>query len=78
MEGTSAFSVVRAEPDSTRGWRSQYYGDKEPAISIMLEAHQPRAWFWTFFGSDEDVVESSGNDLKIKWSGGEISFNLSS
>jgi len=73
MEGRSAFSVVRGDPDSPRGWRSQYYGDKEPAVSVILEAHQPRACFWTFFGFDGDLVELSGKELKIKSSGGETS-----
>ncbi|MDP1545306.1 MAG: alginate lyase family protein, partial [Anaerolineales bacterium] len=33
MEGEGKFSIVRADPNSTRGWRSRYYGHKEPAIS---------------------------------------------
>jgi hypothetical protein len=50
MDGKSTFSVVRGDPNSTRGWRSRYYGDKEPAISALLETDQPSACFWTFFG----------------------------
>src|SRR6185295_3121493 len=34
--GTNNFSLVRADPNSTRGWRSRYYGHKEPAISVTL------------------------------------------
>src|SRR4030095_3403757 len=34
LKGNGNFSVVRAHPDSTRGWRSRYYGHKEPAISV--------------------------------------------
>ncbi len=65
VEGNGNFSIVRADPNSTRGWRSRYYGYKEPAISAMLETNQPRVTFWTFFGFENDVVEVMGNSLKV-------------
>jgi len=64
-DGNGNFSLVRADPNSTRGWRSRYYGHKEPAISVMLETDQPQVAFWTFFGFDGDVVEIVGNSLKV-------------
>ncbi|MCK6585262.1 MAG: heparinase II/III family protein [Anaerolineales bacterium] len=64
-EGDGRFSLVRADPNSTRGWRSRYYGHKEPAISVMLEVNQPQVTFWTFFGFENDVIEAEGNVLKI-------------
>jgi hypothetical protein len=64
-EGKGNFSLVRADADSTRGWRSRYYGHKEPAISVMLEANQPQVTFWSFFGYEDDVVEADGKSLKI-------------
>jgi hypothetical protein len=75
-KGESVFSVVRSDPNSTRGWRSQYYGDKEPAISVMLETDQPRVCFWTFFGPESDSVELRGNDLKIGFDGRETLISL--
>jgi asparagine synthase (glutamine-hydrolysing) len=65
LDGKSAFSIVRGDPNSTRGWRSRYYGHKEPAISAMLETNQPQACFWTFFGFENDSIELIGNTLKI-------------
>ena len=65
VEGNGSFSLVRADPNSTRGWRSRYYGHKEPAISLMLEATQPQVTFWSFFGLEDDVVEVVGDELKI-------------
>jgi asparagine synthase (glutamine-hydrolysing) len=65
VEGSGNFSVVRADPKSTRGWRSKYYGQKEPAISTMLETDQSQAIFWTFFGFEDDVIEAKGNTLHI-------------
>ena len=65
MEGQGMFSVVRADPNSTRGWRSRYYGQKQPAISVLLEAEQPEVVFWTFFGFESDAVKLSGDVLRI-------------
>ena len=65
LEGNGNFSIIRADPESTRGWRSRYYGHKEPAVSLMLEANQKNITFWTFFGFENDVVEITGNELKI-------------
>lgn len=65
VDGRSAFSIVRGDPSSTRGWRSRYYGAKEAAISVLLEIDQPRACFWTFFGLEEDVVQMQGQTFKL-------------
>ncbi|MBC7879572.1 MAG: alginate lyase family protein [Anaerolineales bacterium] len=65
VNGNGNFSIVRADPDSTRGWRSRYYGHKEPAISVMLKANQPQVTFWTFFGYEDDRLEFELQSLKI-------------
>jgi len=56
MEGEAAFSLVRADPDSTRGWRSPYYGRKDPALSLALETTRPAVRFWTYFGPHPDDI----------------------
>ena len=66
LEGESVFSAVRGDPNSTRGWRSRYYGQKEPALSAMLETNRTQACFWTFFGFEEDSVELSGRVLDLR------------
>jgi asparagine synthase (glutamine-hydrolysing) len=76
LDGTSAFSVVRAAPGSTRGWRSRYYGEKEPAISAMLETDQPRVCFWTFFGFEKDVVQIQGETFNLISPGLTTSIHL--
>ena len=65
LEGDGKFSIVRADPASTRGWRSRYYGHKEPAISVMLEADLPQVTFWSFFGVEGDAVEVEDGVLEI-------------
>ena len=32
----SKFSLLKADPGSTRGWRSRFYAQKEPALSMVL------------------------------------------
>jgi len=65
LNGNNDLSIVRADPESTRGWRSRYYGHKEPAISVMLEADQPQVTFWSYFGFEEDKIELKGDVLKV-------------
>lgn len=65
LEGDAAFSTVRGDANSTRGWRSRYYGQKEPALSAMLETERADACFWTFFGFDGDSVTPSGQNLDL-------------
>jgi asparagine synthase (glutamine-hydrolysing) len=65
LNGEGKFSLLRADPNSTYGWRSRYYGHKEPAISLLLEARQPAARFWTFFGFESDTIELKGNAFLV-------------
>ncbi|HJS20161.1 MAG TPA: alginate lyase family protein [Anaerolineales bacterium] len=65
LEGNENFSIARADPNSTRGWRSQYYGHKEPAISVVLETDQSTACFWTYFGFEGDKVKLVGKTLNV-------------
>ncbi|MGE5461956.1 MAG: alginate lyase family protein, partial [Syntrophothermus sp.] len=65
LEGDAHFSIVRADPNSTRGWRSRYYGDKEPAISALLETDQAHACFWTYFGFETDDLQIANESMRI-------------
>jgi hypothetical protein len=75
LEGDAAFSTVRGDPNSTRGWRSRYYGQKEPALSAMLETERADACFWTFFGFDGDSITPRGQNLDL-WAGRLIKVSL--
>jgi hypothetical protein len=55
LTGSSDFSIVRADPTSTRGWRSRTYGQKEPALSLVLETTQAETHFWTYLGPEKDL-----------------------
>jgi hypothetical protein len=65
MNGEGKFTTLRADPNSTYGWRSRYYVHKEPALSLLLEAYQSNARFYTFFGIEKDVLELNENSFKL-------------
>lgn len=72
-EESEKMSVVRADPNSTRGWRSKYYASREPAISMMLQTRQNSVRFWTFFGVAADRCDIqqgkfflNGQEIKLQ------------
>lgn len=76
LEERANFSIVRASNHSTRGWRSSYYGAKEPAISLSLECTRPDATFWTYFGSAQNGVTLEENNISIYVDGIRTNVNL--
>jgi hypothetical protein len=77
LKGNGSFSLVRANPNSTRGWQSRYYGHKEPAISVMLEENQKNVTFWSFFGFENDTLELEEQLLNITTQGWSSTIDLS-
>ena len=76
LEGNANFSIIRADPNSTRGWRSRYYGDKEPAISALLETNQASACFWSYFGAETDKATLAAGTLEITTRGWNTKIDL--
>jgi asparagine synthase (glutamine-hydrolysing) len=76
LEGDANFSLVRGDPDSTRGWRSRYYGQKEPALSVQLEARRTQAIFWTLFGFDGDAATRAGETLTLEMDHRSLQISL--
>ncbi len=76
LEGDAKFSLVRGDERSTRGWRSRHYGQKEPALSVRLDADRAEAVFWTFFGFDGDSVLPSGQNLELKIANRSICLSI--
>lgn len=63
LNGPADRSLVRADPDGPRGWRSAYYMQREPALSLAIEHQGTAARFWTLLGPpimsptmDESVI----------------------
>ena len=76
LEGDATFSTVRGDANSTRSWRSRYYGQKEPALSAMLETKRADAIFWTFFGFEGDSISHSDKNLEIRIAGRLANISL--
>ena len=71
-------SLVRADPDSPRGWVSRIYQQREPALSFGIEGDASDAWFWTLFSDEPPEVGCAAGMLKVSastWSS-EIFLNL--
>lgn len=67
-KGNAEFSVVRGSEDSTRGWRSKYYGEKHPAISAILTVRAGQSMFWTLFIPEGcPAVSRDELDGYLKW-----------
>jgi hypothetical protein len=69
-------SLVRADPQSPRGWRSRTYAQRGPALSLALEVTAPQVCFWTFFGHPADSIETSASLLTILTLSEPISLDL--
>jgi asparagine synthase (glutamine-hydrolysing) len=70
LTGQTRFSVVRADGDSTRGWRSKYYLERTPARSLAAEISGRTAQFWTIFGPGGYAVSSKDGAIVLSVSAG--------
>lgn len=58
--------VFRAKESSVQGWRSRFYGQKEPALSLtMSKAIEDTTYFWTVLSPRKISVEQSTRDQLI-------------
>ena len=51
IAGALQTSLIRADEQSTRGWQSPYYSEKQPALSLQSIQQAKTACFWTLFRS---------------------------
>lgn len=64
---SNQIEIRRAEPNSVRGWRSRYYGQKEPALSLSSsKAEERTVRFWTILSPRSlGIVQLDPNRLSI-------------
>jgi len=72
------FSCVSADPNSTRGWHSRFYGYKEPALSVQLSTHTKQALFWSFFGPKTFSLKTSPDALIVQVKGWKVTLDQKS
>lgn len=69
-------TLVRADVRSPRGWRSPYYYDRQPAISLDLTSQVSTATFWTLFGPDPAAIAANFQGLRITTPGWRAEIRL--
>ena len=62
----SRCTIARADTGSARGWRSAYYFDREPALSLDLRSHAEAARFITVFAPAGSRVDCGPNALEVE------------
>ncbi|WP_165441525.1 alginate lyase family protein [Rubinisphaera italica] len=63
--GDMQCSLVRADPQSTRGWHSAYYLHRVPNLSINATVNTHAVTYWTLFGPSESQMSFNNNELQI-------------
>ena len=75
--GTSGkCSLTRAVENSAEGWRARFYGEREPALSLSVQAEAAEANFCTLFGPFEGVVTMSETALHVETPSNRITIAL--
>ena len=59
------YSLVRADERSTRGWRSPYYGERQPALSWALQVAASSCWLWSLLGPEQCAVDLEEGLLRV-------------
>lgn len=60
-------TVVRADPDSLRGWRAPHYFSRHPAVSVELIATARNTVLWSVFSPHHISVSWSTGALDVRW-----------
>ncbi len=71
------FSVVRADPESPRGWHAPHYRDRRPAVSVALCTRAACCRVCTVLGPADTSVTAVGSRLQVRFSGGVATIDLS-
>lgn len=74
----SDISIESADKTSPRGWRSQYYNQKEAALSLLLYKKAEQAVFYTWFSPNSAIITSDENSIAIEEENIEIAVAIGS
>ncbi len=58
-------SLVRAAPESPRGWTCPFYYAKEPALSLALEGSFKKGGFFTVFSPQNFKLDKTKKSLRL-------------
>jgi hypothetical protein len=68
-------SLLRADANGPRGWRSAYYMHREPALSAEYMVHAKVAAFWTILGPKGFRFDMTDSNLRIETRDWEASLS---
>jgi len=60
------WSLVRGDSQSPRGWVSEYYHDRRPALSLAAHVRSEKQLFYTILGPEPVAVTAMNNELRIE------------
>ncbi|MFO7889761.1 MAG: alginate lyase family protein [bacterium] len=78
IAGVPDISIETADKSSPRGWRSQYYNQKEPALSLCLKNNVEEAVFYTLFTPYSADITTDSHYITIESKNKKISVNFGS
>lgn len=76
LAGEGHSTIARADRRSARGWRSVYYFNREPALSVDLRQRAANAKFITVFAPDDYRLLLDGASLSIESNGWRAQITL--
>jgi hypothetical protein len=76
--GETISDLVRADPDSPRGWRSPYYQHRLPGLSLAVTAEGTELVFATVFGPEVCLLKTDLETVVVDAAGWSVRANLSS
>jgi len=77
LGASSVTSLVRADDHSPRGWRSPYYMDPDPALSLAVEHAGTSSRFWTIFGPGSIDILCTASSITCRGEGWSSDLTLS-
>lgn len=69
-------SLVRADPESPRGWRAPYYHYREPALSLELKVVAPSTTFYTLFSPLACQIAWAADQLRLQAADWQATLHL--
>ncbi|MGC8990012.1 MAG: heparinase II/III family protein [Verrucomicrobiia bacterium] len=66
LRGETRWSIDRADSQSPRGWKSEYYQHRAPATSVQIEGYGAEVMFWSYVGFASGKVSVQGDVMSIE------------
>ncbi len=65
IDARPQISLLRADPQSPRGWYAPHYYRRQPALSLAAHLQGAQAAFWSLLGPDTAKVTANNADISV-------------